>query len=124
MYQNANVLIVAGSETTATVLSGCTYLLTTNPDKLAKLVKEVKDHFSNEDEIDLLSTSKLPYLHAVLEESMRRYPPVPVALPRITPSGGQEILGKWIPGNVCKLSNRISHLPVRRFCTPLLTQMA
>lgn len=100
MYENANVLIVAGSETTATALSGCTYLLLTNPDKLAKLQKEIRTSFQNEDEIDLLSTAKLEYLHAVLEETLRSYPPVPVALPRITPPSGQEILGQWIPGNV------------------------
>ncbi|KAG7050710.1 cytochrome P450 [Colletotrichum scovillei] len=99
MYENANVLIVAGSETTATALSGCTYLLLTNPDKLAKLQKEIRTSFQNEDEIDLLSTAKLEYLHAVLEETLRSYPPVPVALPRITPPSGQEILGQWIPGN-------------------------
>ncbi|KZL85141.1 cytochrome p450 [Colletotrichum incanum] len=99
MYENAGILIIAGSETTATALSGATFLLTTNPDKLAKLNEEVRSSFSSEDEIDLLSTAKLEYLHAVLEESLRMYPPVPVALPRKTPPGGQEILGQWIPGN-------------------------
>ncbi|OHE96920.1 cytochrome P450 [Colletotrichum orchidophilum] len=99
IYENANVLIIAGSETTATALSGCTYLLLTNPDKLAKLTQEIRTSFQNEDEIDLLSTAELEYLHAVLEETLRAYPPVPVALPRITPPSGQEILGQWIPGN-------------------------
>ncbi|GKT41929.1 trichothecene C-15 hydroxylase [Colletotrichum spaethianum] len=99
IYENAGILIVAGSETTATALSGATYLLTTNPDKLSKLNEEVRSSFSSEDEIDILSTAKLEYLHAVLEESLRMYPPVPTALPRKTPPRGQEILGQWIPGN-------------------------
>lgn len=100
MYANADVLITAGSETTATALSGCTYFLTTNLDKLAKLTHEVRTSFSSEDEIDLLSTAKLEYLHAVLEEAMRAYPPIPVSTARVTPPRGQEIIGQWIPGNV------------------------
>ncbi|WYZ34560.1 hypothetical protein EsH8_I_000836 [Colletotrichum jinshuiense] len=99
LYANLDVLIVAGSETTATALSGATYLLTTNLDKLEKLNQEVRSSFTSEGEIDLLSTAKLGYLHAVLEETLRRYPPIPSGLPRITPPTGQEILGRWIPGN-------------------------
>ncbi|WQF78123.1 Putative cytochrome P450 [Colletotrichum destructivum] len=99
MDENAGILIIAGSETTATALSGATYLLTTNPDKLAKLVAEVRGSFAREDEIDIVGTANLEYLHAVLEESLRMYPPVPTALPRKTPPSGQEILGRWIPGN-------------------------
>ncbi|KAJ0146010.1 Isotrichodermin C-15 hydroxylase, partial [Colletotrichum tanaceti] len=75
MDENSNTLIIAGSETTATALSGATYLLTTNPDKLAKLVAEVRGSFTSDDEIDIIGTAKLEYLHAVLEESLRIYPP-------------------------------------------------
>ncbi|KAL0939222.1 trichothecene c-15 hydroxylase [Colletotrichum truncatum] len=99
LYENSNVLIVAGSETTATALSGATYLLTTNPEALEKLTAEVRGAFASESDIDILSTAKLGYLQAVLEETLRRYPPVPSALPRITPPGGAEVCGKWIPGN-------------------------
>ncbi|TDZ32606.1 Trichothecene C-15 hydroxylase [Colletotrichum spinosum] len=99
LYKNSNVLIIAGSETTATALSGATYLLTSTPDALAKLTHEIRSTFSSDDEIDIISTNKLEYLQAVLEETLRMYPPVPSALPRITPPSGQEILGQWVPGN-------------------------
>lgn len=95
--------MTAGSETTATALSGCTYFLTTNPDKLAKLTREIRTAFSSEDEIDILRLAKLEYLHAVLDEAMRSYPPIPVSTPRVTPASGQEIIGHWIPGNVSSL---------------------
>ena len=39
---NSSVLIVAGSETTATLLSGATYYLLQNPTKLARLQDEVR----------------------------------------------------------------------------------
>ncbi|KAK2020376.1 cytochrome P450 [Colletotrichum zoysiae] len=100
IYENSGLLVVAGSETTATALSGATYLLATNSDALARLKDEVRGSFASEDEIDFLSTARLGYLHAVLEESLRVYPPVPAAVPRRTPPGGSKILGQWIPGNV------------------------
>jgi cytochrome P450 len=100
MYENSNTLIVAGSETTASALSGATYLLATNPAVLEKLNNEVRCAFTTEDEIDLVSTGQLKYLSAVLEETLRAYPPVPTALPRVTPPGGQQILGQWVPGHV------------------------
>jgi cytochrome P450 len=100
MYENSKTLIVAGSETTATALAGATYLLATNPAVLEKLNDEVRGAFATEDEIDLVSTGQLKYLSAVLEETLRAYPPVPIALPRVTPPGGQQIVGQWVPGYV------------------------
>ncbi|KAM5344636.1 hypothetical protein ACJ41O_013171 [Fusarium nematophilum] len=44
---NSSILIMAGSETTATLLSGVTYFLMTNPDTLEKLTDEIRSarHF-------------------------------------------------------------------------------
>lgn len=65
-----------------------------------KITEELLETFASEDEIDLLSVSRLPYLCAVTEECLRMYPPGPNAQPRITPREGNVILGKMIPGNV------------------------
>ena len=99
---NSGVLIVAGSETTATLLSGATYHLMRNPRVWNKLKNEVRGAFKSEDEINIYSTapSNLPYLHAVLEESLRRYPPVPTRLPRQTGPSGDYIDGHFVPGGV------------------------
>ncbi|KAI1383436.1 cytochrome P450 ClCP1 [Hypoxylon trugodes] len=94
---NASTLIVAGSETTATLLSGAMYLLTSHPDKLQKLAEEVRSSFKNDDEITLTSVGKLSYMLACLNESFRRYPPVPTGMPRQSPKGGAFILGKFVP---------------------------
>ncbi|KAI1775648.1 cytochrome P450 ClCP1 [Hypoxylon cercidicola] len=94
---NAATLIVAGSETTATLLSGIVYLLTTNPDKLEMLTKEVRSKFNNDNEITLTSVGSLTYMLACLNEALRRYPPVPVGLPRQVPKGGVFISGEFIP---------------------------
>ncbi|KAK7943027.1 cytochrome P450 [Apiospora aurea] len=70
-YVCTQVLIVAGSETTATALTGATYLLLENPETMARLTAEIKNRFETEDEITIQSTAELPYLNAVVQESLR-----------------------------------------------------
>ncbi|KAK9413548.1 putative Cytochrome P450 [Seiridium unicorne] len=94
---NASVLIVAGSETTATLLSGAVFLLTAHPAILEKLAHEVRSSFSKEEEITLLSVNKLHYMLACLNETLRHYPPVGGGLPRQSPKGGAMVAGKFIP---------------------------
>lgn len=94
------ILTTAGSETTATVLSGTLNYLTANPDKLAILVKEVRGSFAREEEITLNTLSALSYLNAVISEGLRLCPPVPIMLPRRVPEGGDTVCGMWMPGGV------------------------
>jgi cytochrome P450 len=100
---NASTLIIAGSETTATLLSGVTYLLLANPSTLEKLTDEVRTTFKSDDEITLTSVGNLTYMLACLNEAMRRYPPVPIGLPRAVPKGGATIAGLAVPENVSQL---------------------
>ncbi|KAF4543390.1 Cytochrome p450 protein [Lasiodiplodia theobromae] len=94
---NALLLLIAGSETTATVLSGTTYLLLKHPEVMKKVVREVRDHFKSKEEITSESVSRLTYLVAVLNEGMRMYPPVPTGFPRIVPEGGSTVSGYYVP---------------------------
>ncbi|KAL6808131.1 cytochrome P450 [Trichoderma camerunense] len=95
LMNNASNLIIAGSETTATLLCGTTFLLATNPDALSKVTSEVRSTFKNDSDITLSSVANLPYMLACLNEALRRYPPVPNGLPRISP--GTEIGGHFVP---------------------------
>lgn len=104
IYSNSNVLLLAGSETTATMLSGTTYHLTKNPEVLAQLTQEVRNAFVSANEINALSVDRLPYLCAVVEEGLRIFPPVPTVLPRRTPAEGCVIGGTYIPGEASKKS--------------------
>lgn len=94
----AQVLILAGSETSATALSGMTFYLLTNKESLGKLTREIRSAFAAESDITLFAAGKLPYLQAVLEESMRMYPPAPNAFLRLVPYPGEVICGKYVPG--------------------------
>ncbi|PNS17744.1 Isotrichodermin C-15 hydroxylase [Sphaceloma murrayae] len=96
---NAMILISAGSETIATALSGATYHVLSNPEVYIKVRDEVRKTFSSSDEIDLHSTAKLTYTAAVIEETLRIYPPVPTsALRKIGPTG-HSICGEHVPPN-------------------------
>ncbi|KAK6859506.1 isotrichodermin C-15 hydroxylase (cytochrome P-450 monooxygenase CYP65A1) [Apiospora arundinis] len=100
MYCHADVFMLAGSETTGTTLSGLTYHLLANPEKLALLTKQIRSHFSEDADINLQNTAGLDYLNACIYEALRLYPPVPVGVPRVvTAAEGQNIGGRWVaPG--------------------------
>lgn len=103
IFGNSRLLLIAGSETTAALLSGATYYLIQNPDFLHRVQAELRTVFEKEEEITLRSVSTpslLPYLEAIIHESFRCYPSVPTRLPRRTGPEGAVVDGKFVPGNV------------------------
>lgn len=100
LVSNAEILIIGGSETTATLLSGVTYLLLRNPNTYQLLKDEVRSSFDTAENINLTSVNKLPYMLACIEEALRIYPPVANGPPRVCPKGGARILGEYIPEGV------------------------
>jgi cytochrome P450 len=98
MDSNAVTFLVAGSETTATTLSGATHFLLRNPSAYTKLAAEIRSRFSSPDEITMEEVNKLEYLIAVFQETLRLYPPVATGFPRVVPAGGDNISGHYIPG--------------------------
>ncbi|KAM7201352.1 cytochrome P450 [Rhypophila sp. PSN 637] len=92
------VLTTAGSEMTATALSGTVNYLASNTATLDILVKEVRSKFASDAEISLGGLRGLPYLNAVLQEGLRLCPPIPWILPRRVPDGGSTVCGVWPPG--------------------------
>ncbi|KAI8952146.1 cytochrome P450 [Xylaria longipes] len=97
MTSNASNIVLGGSETTATLLSGCIYLLLLHPSIMEKVTAELHQHFTSSDDIDLFTVSHLAYTLAVLRETMRIYPPVPVMAPRQVPRGGGTVDGRYLP---------------------------
>lgn len=98
--ENANILILAGSETTATLLSGTTFWLLKNPRVYQTLVREIRTIFAKEEDITSISVTNAKYLLAVLNEGLRIYPPSPGGLGRIAPSGGAIVDGYEITEGV------------------------
>lgn len=92
--------INAGSDTTATSLSGILYHLLKNPRVLAKLRAEIGG-FTARGELSahptFKETQRMPYLDAVVKEALRLHSAVGLPLWRVVPEGGVEIAGKYLP---------------------------
>ncbi|KAI8052178.1 cytochrome P450 [Syncephalis plumigaleata] len=92
------VQMVAGTDTTSITLSWCVYMLLQHPDVYRKLRAEIDAVLPVRDmTIPYSTVNKLPYLDAVLHETLRLFPPVADGLPRQVPKGGATIAGHHLP---------------------------
>ncbi|MCJ1430519.1 hypothetical protein MMC29_008437 [Sticta canariensis] len=116
----SSLLVVAGSETTGTVLAGATFHLLKNPSTLTKLTREIRTSFQKEKDITINSTAPLSYLHAVIEESLRMVPPVATGLPRISPPDrAVMVCGKVIPpGTAIGINHWSTYMAEHNFRDP------
>ncbi|KAI1102035.1 benzoate 4-monooxygenase cytochrome P450 [Jackrogersella minutella] len=94
----SSLLIIAGSDTTSTSLSGIFFYLTGDPQRCQKLVNEIRSTFQSEKEViygpKLLTCT---YLKACVDEGMRLAPSGPCELPREVLFGGLRIKGEYYP---------------------------
>lgn len=107
LITNSNTLFVAGSDTTATLLTACTFYLLSTPQVHKKAVEEVRSAFESAADIDFTkATARLPYMLAVLNETFRLYPPVPTSLERVVPQTEEPIHidGVYLPPGVSAAS--------------------
>lgn len=100
LYADSNILIMAGSETSATLMAAILYHLLSTPRALSRLTSEVRSTFPREADIDFASVSKSNYLLAVINEGLRSHPPLPVGISRVTRPGGAVIDGHFVTGGV------------------------
>jgi cytochrome P450 len=95
--------IMAGSDTTAISVRAVIYHLLRNPEYKRLLLEEIdKQRKENKiaDIVTLEQSKRMPYLQAVVQEALRCHPAIGMSLPRVTPSGGIEICGNFIPQGV------------------------
>lgn len=107
ILSNHSFMMMAGSETTATLLSGCTFFILRSPRVYKKLSQEIRNSFSLSSEISFSSLADIAYLRAVLQETLRMYPPLPLGMPRVVPSGGSTVSGRFVPEKVWGLDHNI-----------------
>lgn len=100
---NSLATVIAGCQLTTVALATATFLLLTNPKTYGTLRDEVRAAFNREGDISVATTDSLPYLNAVINETLRIQHPTPIHLPRIIPPGGMMIDGTWVPGKVSQL---------------------
>ncbi|KAF4446983.1 hypothetical protein F53441_9454 [Fusarium austroafricanum] len=96
---DAHLIVIAGSDTTSSSTTCLLWQLATHPEVLAQLRTEIDEYKASHEESDLVSLSKLRYLQACIDESLRLYPVVPSGLQRMTPPEGLQIDDVFLPGD-------------------------
>lgn len=104
IFETAVAMIVGGSETTATLLSGCLYLLCRNPDRMQKITDMIRSEFASPSDLTLRNLKGHEFLNAVLQEALRLFPPAPDSLFRRTQEPAV-VVGELIPPNTCLTMN-------------------
>ena len=93
--------ISAGFDTSAYTMTVILYYLLKDPTAMKKQMSEITDGLKAgvlSNETRFTEVDKLPYLAAVIKETMRLRPVLDLLLEREVPREGAEIAGKFIPG--------------------------
>ncbi|MCJ1473373.1 hypothetical protein MMC13_002024 [Lambiella insularis] len=91
------LLILVGSESVATSLSGVVNCLVQNPIEMFKLTQEIRGTFEDKSKITFAGVRDLPYLNAVIQEGLRLCNPLAAGVPRMVPQGGATVCGQFLP---------------------------
>ncbi|XWS49843.1 hypothetical protein CRYUN_Cryun12cG0037900 [Craigia yunnanensis] len=101
-------LFVAGTDTTSSTLEWAMAELLRNPQVLLKAKKELEQAIGKGNPVEESNINHLPYLQAIIKETFRMHPPVPL-LPRragadaeicgfTVPEGAQVLVNAWAIG--------------------------
>ncbi|KAH6815960.1 hypothetical protein C2S53_017375 [Perilla frutescens var. hirtella] len=77
-------IFIAGTETSASTTVWTMTALIKTPNVMKKLQAEIRNLVGQKGKVDEDDLPKLPYLKAVINETFRLYPPVPLLVPRET----------------------------------------
>ncbi|PQE05267.1 benzoate 4-monooxygenase cytochrome P450 protein [Rutstroemia sp. NJR-2017a BVV2] len=98
LLEEAGLIVVAGTDTTANTISGFWFYVTRYPRVYSKLVEEIRTTFKSADDIKMGPTlSSCKYLHATIDEILRCCPSLPSDLNREVLPGGLNIEGHHLP---------------------------
>ncbi|KAL4936092.1 hypothetical protein BDV06DRAFT_216933 [Aspergillus oleicola] len=119
LIDEAALFILAGSDTSAYSLSTATYYLLSNPKAQEMLQAELSNAERFIREKNWEETRKLPYLMAVIKETLRLSTPVPGITPRIVPEPGVKVQGHFLPaGTIVSITHRSIHDNPELYSTP------
>lgn len=101
MIMELRLLIVAGSDTTATTLAAAFFYLTRNIHCLERVQRELRESFTSAGQIKTGSIlNNCRYLRAVIDEALRLAPPLSSSLHRQVTGPGQVVDSKFLPAGI------------------------
>jgi tryprostatin B 6-hydroxylase len=104
MYLDSKLIIVAGSDTTATTMAFLFYYIAREPGLLQRLREEIEE-LTGRGEFDHRKIQSAPLLNGCINEALRLHPPVPSGLYRKAPPEGVYVGEQYIPGDTVMLVN-------------------
>lgn len=100
LHGDSRLLIVAGSDTVAIVLTHIFYYLARYPTHIQKLREELEPLMLSGEAFNVRKVQNAKHLNGVINETLRLHPPTPSGGFRITPPQGLTVDGVFIPGGV------------------------
>jgi cytochrome P450 len=98
LMSDIRLLIIAGTDTTATTMAATFFYLVRNERVLRKVTEEVRGKFKSAEDIVMgTELSSCQYLRAVIDEAMRLAPPLPSSLTRKIRRPGSTVDGHPLP---------------------------
>lgn len=102
-------LFIAGSDTTTSTLEFAMAELLKNPKAMLKAKAELEHTIGKGNPVEEHDMARLPYLHAIIKETLRLHPATPLLLPRraeadveisgyTIPKGSQVLVNAWAIG--------------------------
>ncbi|KAK0509985.1 hypothetical protein JMJ35_007379 [Cladonia borealis] len=120
LIDEALIFLTAGTDTTSYGLSAATFYVLHTPAVLQKLQEELYSVPRGEGgRIEWRYVQNLPYMAAIVKESLRLATPAIGVLPRVVPASGAHVQGQFIPGGTVILTTLISiHHNNKLFLSP------
>lgn len=111
--------VTAGSDTTSSTMTVVLYYLLRSPQTVQKLREEIAS-VAVDAQVKLKDAIQImPYLNAIITETLRLFPQTGFGLPRVVPAGGAHICGHDFPsGSVVSLNAWAMHYDKNNFEEP------
>jgi cytochrome P450 len=114
----ASILVLSGSEATPILMTAMMWNILATPRVYKRVMQEIRDSgiIKSAADITAANTDKMPYMDAVIQESLRTDTPFATTIPRVVPAGGAMVDGYWLPGGVSPLFS-MAHSVSDLLCT-------
>lgn len=99
LHEDSRVVIIAGSETTATTLVCVLFYLTQDPDIYRKLQRQVDSTMPSLGDWSYDKAKSVAFIDDIINETLRLKPALLTGGYRLTPAEGIVVDGQHIPGN-------------------------